>query len=457
MKIAILLVFSISLIFYGNSQICDSPSALFASNITVSSADLGWTENGAATSWNIEYGISGYTQGLGFTQNGVITNPYILTGITANVSYDFYVQSICSANQSTWIGPFTFITPPVCNSPSSLSVSNISAVSADLSWIENGTATTWNIEYGTAGFGQGSGSTNSVSTTPYNLLALSPNTTYDLYVQSECGINQSTWVGPIQFTTGDCLLTGQGGTKNTCELEDTLNLNNNIITLPSYPGIWQYPTDPSRIVNNQKFVITGLPTGIYEVDYVVSGVCPETVTATIIVHESSFAGYDDSITVCKNQRVDMDSLIFPGAITTGVWYDPSNTPLPDLSHSFPNIAGLYIYSYIAHSSGCPADTVLLYVTIDHWCDYLSVSDVELFDISVYPTPATNVLTILNSSNTSFLKVEMYDMNGRIVMVENKALINASKAVLAIEHLERGVYTLRVYNSKVQKIFKIVKQ
>jgi len=49
------------------------------------------------------------------------------------------------------------------------------------------------------------------------------------------------------------------------------------------------------------------------------------------------------------------------------------------------------------------------------------------------------------------------MNGRIVLVENKALNNATEATLAIDYLERGIYTLRVYNSEGQKTFKIVKQ
>ncbi|MFA5670680.1 MAG: T9SS type A sorting domain-containing protein, partial [Balneolaceae bacterium] len=83
---------------------------------------------------------------------------------------------------------------------------------------------------------------------------------------------------------------------------------------------------------------------------------------------------------------------------------------------------------------------------------------ELFtDISVYPNPATSQLNIVNPSNTASLKVEMLDMNGRVVLVENKALTNATEATLAIDHLEKGVYTLRVYNNEGQKTFKVVKQ
>ena len=65
---------------------CLDPSILTASNLTTTSADLGWTENGTATVWDIEWGATGFTQGAGTTVNGVM-NPHSLTGLTANTSY----------------------------------------------------------------------------------------------------------------------------------------------------------------------------------------------------------------------------------------------------------------------------------------------------------------------------------------------------------------------------------
>ena len=34
-------------------------------NVTPTSADIGWTENGTATTWNIEWGATGFTPGSG--------------------------------------------------------------------------------------------------------------------------------------------------------------------------------------------------------------------------------------------------------------------------------------------------------------------------------------------------------------------------------------------------------
>ena len=92
---------------------CPEPSFLTASGITSSSANLAWTEMGSASLWNIEYGITGFTQGTGGTLvSGVTTNPYTLNGLTPATTYQYYVQADCggTAGASTWTGPFTFTT-----------------------------------------------------------------------------------------------------------------------------------------------------------------------------------------------------------------------------------------------------------------------------------------------------------------------------------------------------------
>lgn len=87
---------------------CMPPSNLTTTDITTTSAILGWTENGTATSWNIETGLAGFTPTGTPTASGV-TNPYLLSGLSAGTSYAFYVQADCGP-LSTWAGPFVFKT-----------------------------------------------------------------------------------------------------------------------------------------------------------------------------------------------------------------------------------------------------------------------------------------------------------------------------------------------------------
>ena len=95
-----------------NIPTCPEPTELMANNITLTSAEIGWTENGGSTSWNIEYGEANFVLGEGTLVTDVSTNPYEITGLTQNTSYEFYVQAICTVdNLSSWSGPFTFETP----------------------------------------------------------------------------------------------------------------------------------------------------------------------------------------------------------------------------------------------------------------------------------------------------------------------------------------------------------
>ena len=73
---------------------CPKPKNLTASNPTLTSIDLSWTEMGSATTWEIEYGPMGFTQGTGTVETAT-TNPYTLNGLEASTGYDFYVRANC--------------------------------------------------------------------------------------------------------------------------------------------------------------------------------------------------------------------------------------------------------------------------------------------------------------------------------------------------------------------------
>ena len=354
---------------------CPAPSNQAESSVAATSASLSWTENGSATSWQIEYGASGYTQGTGTTIT-TSSNPYSLTGLSATTSYDWYVRSSCgSSNYSNWDGPSTFTTTcasvtsfpstegfesgsfptcwsqsssddfdwtvqsgstpssntgpssahsgsyyiytetsspvsngqsaviytvnydlnsvsnprlvfyyhmygsdmdpdgkidiaittnggssytsiwsktgeqgnqwfgdtvslssysgtakfritgtvsttgsayqndfaiddftieetPSCPDPASQTESSVTTSSVSLYWSEKGSATTWQIEYGTSGFTKGSGTTITTTSRPYSLTGLSSASSYDWYVRASCGgSDYSNWVGPSTFST----------------------------------------------------------------------------------------------------------------------------------------------------------------------------------------------------------------------------------------------------------------
>jgi len=90
--------------------LCSQSSALVVNTLTSSTANVGWTSTSGATAWNIEYGAPGFSPGSG-TIVAASSNPFTITGLTAQTTYDFYVQDNCGANgNSLWAGPVSFTT-----------------------------------------------------------------------------------------------------------------------------------------------------------------------------------------------------------------------------------------------------------------------------------------------------------------------------------------------------------
>jgi hypothetical protein len=107
---------------------CMVPTALTATNIGTTQADLAWTQTGTPESWDIEYGTDGYLFTGTPTISG-ITNPYTLMSITASSSYTYKVRANCgSGDFSAWSAPYTFST--ACDPIGLPWVENFDAVTA---------------------------------------------------------------------------------------------------------------------------------------------------------------------------------------------------------------------------------------------------------------------------------------------------------------------------------------
>ena len=79
---------------------CVVPVNLGVSNISSTSATISWHERMNATTWNIEYGPSGFTLGTGLLAIA-IDSIYTLVGLTPDTDYDVYIQADCGDSAST--------------------------------------------------------------------------------------------------------------------------------------------------------------------------------------------------------------------------------------------------------------------------------------------------------------------------------------------------------------------
>ncbi len=127
---------------------CPQPSALVVSNVTGTTADVTWTDNAGATSWEVEWGPAGYTPGTG---TSVVTgnNPETVTGLTYATDYEIYVRAICGpGDTSLWTGSSVFTTP--CTTFPAPFIESFETAGLPNCWTEGG-VNSW--EYGSQAIG----------------------------------------------------------------------------------------------------------------------------------------------------------------------------------------------------------------------------------------------------------------------------------------------------------------
>lgn len=73
-------------------------------------ATVSWVEAGSSLSWDVEYGLSGFSQGSGTVVPGLSSTSLVIPGLSTNTAYDFYVRANCpnGVDNSDWVqGSFT--------------------------------------------------------------------------------------------------------------------------------------------------------------------------------------------------------------------------------------------------------------------------------------------------------------------------------------------------------------
>ena len=89
---------------------CIAPSALTASNVTVSTADISWSAGGTETAYEYVYQAAGIGEPTG-AGTQLTTTSVSLSGLSSNTDYEVYVRSACDDGSfSTWSGPLNFTT-----------------------------------------------------------------------------------------------------------------------------------------------------------------------------------------------------------------------------------------------------------------------------------------------------------------------------------------------------------
>ncbi|MBW2960179.1 T9SS-dependent choice-of-anchor J family protein [Mesonia aestuariivivens] len=175
---------------------CEIPTAITITNITDTSADISWNANSDEIEWIVTYGLTGFnpeTEGNTITDNdgnlGVT-----LTDLNPEFDYEVYVTAVCDVDYSSEISEpanFTTLQEP-CETPTEITITNITTTAANVSWTSNGDETEWIVTYGVTGFNpENEGNTfyDNDGTLGVTLTNLEPQESYDIYVTAICALD----------------------------------------------------------------------------------------------------------------------------------------------------------------------------------------------------------------------------------------------------------------------------
>lgn len=181
-------------------SLCLKPATLAASGITAHDAVLTWAST-TAGSYQFEYKTADDTV---WTEDITYDTTYTLSGLLSNTAYNARVKSLCGVDSESGYKAVNFTTLISCPTPTSLAATLTpgDGTVADLNWIENGTATAWQICL--------NGDMNNlidVFDTTYSFTNLTPETAYTAKVRAICDVDDtSTWSSTITFTPTDAYL-----------------------------------------------------------------------------------------------------------------------------------------------------------------------------------------------------------------------------------------------------------
>ena len=339
---------------------------------------------------------------------------------------------------------------PACFPPTNIVVSNITTSSVYIDW--DVIPSIFDFQYVIQAPGLGEPTGAGISVGDYGLTVntgISPNTTYELYMRTECSTNSySNWGAPVTFTTPCSAFT----VPYSQNFDTTPAGSPNNITTPScwtytettggsgygYVGLsstFSYSTPNVYILNNLSD-LSG--------DYLL--VSPETTNlsngsnAITFYARGSVAGYSLEVGTMSDQN-DADTFIALQTINLTNIYAQYTVAIPTGTNS-----------YVAFRHGLSGTNRAIYIddiTVDQ---NLSASTFDSTSFKVYPNPVTSVLNLDAVQNIE--KVVVYNMLGQQVLVQ---VGNTTQTQLDMSALTAGTYNVVVTAEGKSFPVRVIKQ
>lgn len=407
--------------------------------------------------------------------NGNYMGPFDFNSVTATTGRIALRYTNTSASQSWNLDDFTVEIAPQCPSPvkNSVTASNISDIAADISWIDNDPShNSWTVYYTPSN----SSAWQSViaNTQSVTLSGLTANTSYDVYVVTNCAVQDPNPDATFTYT----FTTASGTTPTQCNAPANITFAN--ISQTSAVANWTAGGDETQwnvqymsvggnwsssiLVNAPAYTFSGLTANtIYLVR--VQAVCssdvsdwsmtasfttlaegqetcydPTALTATNIT--------DGSVTLDWSQQGTPDSWTINYKKTSAsTWSNMNATSHP---YTLNNLeAGAEYEVYVVANCGAQQSGESNHVTFTA----VGIEDYLFSSTALFPNPTTGELRIQNSK-FSIQSVEVFDVFGKLM---SSVEVNDNTVTIDATSYASGVYFVRILTEKGMVTKRIVKK
>lgn len=382
----------------------------------------------------------------------------VVAGTTYYIEWDNYWSS------TPFVFQVTFATP-TCIRPGEIGISkpfDYTTTGATINWINAiGNPASYDVDWSTV-FSTPAG-TGTIVNNPaldpifYNyssaiLTGLPASQNFRYYIRSKCGGTRSGWVGP---NYGYLAVTPpySNGFENAANnftdgfLGFSIGDTDATATPPIYgdgnTGKFMFTANSTTAVSNRWAWSRGVKLGV-----------GQTVTVSFKTRAYTSAA---SASLMK-----LDVVIGGGQASSGnldIWLatitENNRNGYTTRSASYTvDQEGTYYFGFHNISPIGTTGTFLLLDSLAISATPLGVNSFSANDVSIYPNPANDMISISNSLHTVFESFEMSDLNGRVVKAGK---INATDAQISISDLSIGVYMMKIKTNQGIATKKVIKE
>ena len=432
------------------------------------SIDLLWNAVGSASSYEVQYKVSGSATWSTIIEAGTSTT---ISGLSTSTDYVIRVRAICSGVSGTFSVIQSVTTATLSCEQVVIASATPSENSIDLSWNAVGSATNYEVQYKVSG--SASWTSMLEAGTSITISGLSESTNYVVRVRAICSGVSGTF-SVVESVTTDALSCEQVVITSSSSSDDSIDLSWNAVGSASNYEV-QYkvsggPTWTSVIEAGTSTTISGLSAStsyVIRIRAICSGVSGtfsaiESVTTDALSCEqvviTSATPSDDSI--------DLIWDVVGSANDYQIQYKLSGTPAwttVSVATAFTTLTGLtssstYVIRIRARCSGIPGsfsaiEVVMTTAPATQIADGAStdqevrseevLAEVQIPSLQLYPNPASGAYVYVSfSKRIETLNVRLTSLDGRTMDQQVEEGLNGHLKI-DVSGLQNGIYFLEV--------------